>query len=68
MGYFLPDPGIETREESFTPLHFAAQYTPQIIDKDVQSEEVDSSKKVMEFLTLYNESGEVQVLNANSAR
>ncbi len=33
------DPNITTTEEGLTPLHFAARYTPRIIDKDIQLQE-----------------------------
>lgn len=56
----MVDPGIETSEESFTPLHFAAQYTPQIINKDVQLQEMDSSKQIVDYLVYYKNGLEVE--------
>lgn len=37
------DPNSRTREEFYTPLHFAARYTPRIIDKDAQLQEFEST-------------------------
>ena len=49
--FLVPD--IKTEEENFTPLHFAARYTPRIVDEDTecnQSVETDTSKQAVEFL------------------
>lgn len=40
------DPNVRTKEENFTPLHFAARYTPRIVDRDVQLQE--SEDRVVE--------------------
>jgi hypothetical protein len=54
------DPDIKTRDEYFTPLHFAARYMPQIAEIDVQTLERSSSKQVVEFLVNYRDGMEVQ--------
>ena len=60
--FCLPlDPNTRTLEENFTPLHFAARYTPRIIDREVQLQEtradhavevgkLSTSGRVMQFL------------------
>lgn len=60
---FVVDPDVQTREEYFTPLHFAARYMPQIADSDVQTRDRDSSKQVVEFLVRYKNGMEVQASN-----
>ena len=44
--FFSEDPNARTREEGFTPLHFAARYTPRIIDRDIQLQESESGSGV----------------------
>ena len=44
--FLSADPNSRTREEGFTPLHFAARYIPRIIDRDVQLQESESGSSV----------------------
>lgn len=37
------DPNIRTKEEGYTPLHFAARYIPRVINKEFQQQETDAS-------------------------
>ncbi len=39
----VSDPNIRTREEAYTPLHFAARYIPRIVNKELQQQETDAS-------------------------
>lgn len=46
-----------TKEENFTPLHFAARYTPRLVNEEAQQQqdlntedEDDTSTKTVEFL------------------
>ena len=50
-----------TKEESFTPLHFAARYTPRLVNEEAQqqqdlnTDEGDTSTKTVEFLVTKSE-------------
>ena len=73
------DPNVRTREEKYTPLHFAARYIPRIIDKDVQLQEDQASKsgsaievgklstsaQVMQYLVFLRKGKKVKVSYSN---
>lgn len=40
--FVVVDPNIRSQEENFTPLHFAARYTPRIVDRSVQLQESEA--------------------------
>ena len=39
------DPNIATREDRLTPLHFAARYIPRVVDKAVEQQESEASRR-----------------------